>query len=768
MRPMNRSKISTARAVLCVAATGCAGAGLLGCGVDRLPPPPDEGIYGFANGCYAIEGFDGDDDPTMLTVTADTKAFVFAEDAEDTPAARFTLRASDLGTYLLYDQDKRYVTAAKDASGKWTLPRVEKLDSKLSTLDDTFESPAEWELETSARDAQRYQLKHHASGLYLSTSADGALVASASSAAIVTLFPKDGCAAYPELTVDATGTPTKRQWDDGTLYGIAELHSHMMSNFGFGGGNTFHGAPFHRLGVEHALPDCEAWHGVEGRKDVVGYFYDGAGSGLSVDALAPILLSGEISEFNHETAGYPDFKYWPNAWRSSTHQTMYYKWLERAYLGGLRLVVQHATGNSVLCDLITGIHSQTGLYACNDMVSVDREILETRNLERYIDAQSGGPGKGWLRVVDTPAAARAAILEGKMAVVLGIEISNLFDCFLTPHAGFEPCTADSVRAKIDHYRELGVRVVFPVHKFDNAFTSGDGSSGIIELGNFINSGHWSDFVTDCPGISANFDGGDVTFGGLNKPRDVYDSPAPNDMSGFAAAPLMTLLPFLDPIQEPPLVGEYCQHHGLTPLGETLLQELMKRGMMIDVAHLPQRSLARAYELMEANAYPVLKTHGDTNGGRVYANGGMAGTSLGRCSDGTPGSMGKGLKASIAEVVAKGGYPAEGLSFDLNGFAGGPRPRFGPDTPCSTPQSNPITYPFTSFDGAVTFDEPELGNRKVDFNDEGMIDIALLPELIEDARRDGVTDAELEPIFHSAEAFVRMWEHAEARGQALGP
>jgi hypothetical protein len=53
-------------------------------------------------------------------------------------------------------------------------------------------------------------------------------------------------------------------------------------------------------------------------------------------------------------------------------------------------------------------------------------------MERYIDAQSGGPGKGWFRVVETPKQARAVILEGKMAVVLGIEISNLFDCFLTP------------------------------------------------------------------------------------------------------------------------------------------------------------------------------------------------------------------------------------------------------------------------------------------------------------------------------------------------
>ena len=47
----------------------------------------------------------------------------------------------------------------------------------------------------------------------------------------------------------------------------------------------------------------------------------------------------------------------------------------------------------------------------------------------------------------------------------------------------------------------------------------------------------------------------------------------------------------------------------------------------------------------------------------------------------------------------------------------------------------------------------------------MVHIGLLPELIEDARRDGVTDADLEPLFRSAEGYLRMWEHAEARAAA---
>jgi hypothetical protein len=110
------------------------------------------------------------------------------------------------------------------------------------------------------------------------------------------------------------------------------------------------------------------------------------------------------------------------------------------------LLVQHATTNHMLCELITGLGAQQVRYACNDMVAVDREIDETYALERYIDAQSGGPGRGWFRVVKTPAEARAVIDEGKLAVILGIETSTLFDCFLTPRPGF-PDLRRGVRAR---------------------------------------------------------------------------------------------------------------------------------------------------------------------------------------------------------------------------------------------------------------------------------------------------------------------------------
>ena len=81
------------------------------------------------------------------------------------------------------------------------------------------------------------------------------------------------------------------------------------------------------------------------------------------------------------------------------------------------------------------------------------------------------------------------------------------------------------------------------------------------------------------------------------------------------------------------------------------------------------------------------------------------------------------------------------------------------------QENPVTYPFTSFGGDVTFLEPRVGNRVLDFNTEGMVHVGLLPELIEDARRTGVPDSEIELLFRSAEGYLRMWERARSRAGA---
>lgn len=760
---MLRSASCLALSVLALGAAACVSE------EELLPaPPPQESVYALVGGCFAISASEpGGGAPRWVrsASSGDRYELVVGSPAG---ASRFHLRASDLGTYLLHDEEHRYL-AVEDGP----LQALETLTSDISTIDDTHVSGAEWEVvaadEGAAAGASStgFHLRQRRSQRWLAAS--GALVEGEAGAAVIGFHPREGCAAPPELTVDAEGAVARTHFDDGTLYGFVDSHSHMFTNLGFGGGGIFHGAPFHRLGVEHALADCEPFHGPEGRRDLMGFAFDqGTEGNFDVEVFLPALLTGELSSFSHHTAGYPDFTTWPAAPFSSTHQTQYFKWLERAWLGGLRLVVQHATTNSAFCELIVGEGIQPVRYECNDMVAVDRQIAATFELERYVDAQAGGPGRGWLRVVKTPAEARAVIGAGKMAVLLGIEVSNLFDCLLAPREGTPACDEAYLLAQLDHYRELGVRALFPVHKYDNAFSPGDGHRAISEIGNFANSGHWSSFGLDCPhDVASVFDHGDVFFGGLNHPREDYDAPPPNDVSSFPEDPVGTIIPYLDQLSQPPLEGDHCQTHGLTPLGETLIHAMMERGMIVEIDHLPRWSYRRAFEILADAGYPAAATHGSEYGGRIYENAGISKFNFGRCADPErPGLMAESLRERAARIAELGGYPAPGFGFDLNGFAGGRGPRFGERSECEAEQSDPVTYPFTSYAGDVTFTQPVVGNRALDFNTEGMVHVGLIPELIEDTRRTGATDADLEPLFRSAEGYLRMWERAEARAAEL--
>ncbi len=735
-----------------VGLAACSDTDLSGGSTDGPMPPVgvDQPVYDFANGCYAIEDASSG---RGLASTGDGYAFADGHTA-------FVLKPSGLGRYLLFDEAKGYLVS--DGS---SLQRTDRLESDISLVDDTFESRAEWDLE-EAEGPGRYRLRHRKSGGYLGQ--DG--VTGASDSLDLALRTTTGCATFPEDDTYSEGDVVPPAFDDGSLYGIVDTHSHILANFGFGGGGIFHGAPFHPLGIEHALMSCEQFHGEGGRKDLFGAGFDAGGS-FALDDFIGALVSGELPNFNHATDGWPTFSEWPSGPNSSTHQTQYYKWIERAYLGGLRLIVQHAVSNQIICDLLGNGDFQPIRYSCNDMVAVDRQLDEIRNMQDYIDAQEGGPGEGWFRIATSPTAARDIIAQGKLAVVLGIETSNLFDCALTPPGGGARCTETDVVQRLDEYYDRGVRVVFPVHKYDNAFSAGDGQKGVLELGNLLQTSHFNNFTTDCDdSIPTVFDRGAASFPGLIEARDDYLAPAPNDWSEFFVDPIAELSPILDRFFTPadPEIENHCQNAGMTALGEFLLEQMMDRGMVPEIDHLPRRAYERAFEILEENDYPAAGTHGIDNDGRLYELGGVSKTGFSTCrSDSQSSTVDNGFQDRIARIETAGGFPAIGFGFDLNGFAGAPRPRFGPDSRCNAAQSGPVEYPFTSYSDDVTFSQPRLGDRVLDFNTEGLVHIGLLPELIEDVRGDGVTDAEIEPLFKSAEAYLRMWEKAERRARGRG-
>jgi hypothetical protein len=596
---------------------------------------------------------------------ADTR-YSIAGGCFDVPGADggpFRLQATTLAEYLLYSKDERFLAADM-------------------TLADAPSEQTEWE---AVNQAGKVRLTPMAGG-----------------EPVVLGAKAEGCAAYPEIEVNATGAPvTSRPFEN--VSGLVDAHMHMMA-FEFLGGMAHCGRPWHKYGVTHALVDCADHTATNG-----------------CGAVLENVLYGNPARC-HDSGGWPTFTGWPHP-ESLTHENSYYKWLERAWRGGLRIFTNLLVENKALCDLYPLKRN-----GCNEMDSVRLQYRDINALQDYIDAQSGGPGKGWFRIVDDPYEARRVINAGKLAVILGIEISQLFDCNV--YNGTPTCSKEDIDRQLEEVDRMGVRQMELVNKFDNglAGVAGDGGSTgvVVNNGNKKETNRYWDMRT------CNIGDGDKEQPAL--PRDVLIG------NGLAAL----LPPGTAPVYpEPP----HCNFFGLTDLGEYVVRQMMKRQIIIDPDHLSQSARDETLALVEAARYHgIMSSHSwsnDQDYPRILARGGIvtpyAGSSTGFVE------QWKKVRRNFDRRFFMGfGYGA-----DMNGFGsqGGPR---GADVP------NPVKYPFKSFDGSVTLDKQRSGERVYDINADGVAHYGLYPDWIEDLRM-LAGDQIIEEMGRGAEAYLEMWE-----------
>ena len=148
------------------------------------------------------------------------------------------------------------------------------------------------------------------------------------------------------------------------------------------------------------------------------------------------------------------------------------------------------------------------------MDSVRLQAEDMYALQDYIDAQYRGPGKGFFRIVTSPTEARRVVNAGKMAVVLGVEVSEVFDCGLSGDAPL--CDTGQIDDRLDELQGLGVSSLFPVHKFDNALGGtafDEGATGLlVNLGNKYATGEWWDAQPCAPGAEADNTPTDLAMG----------------------------------------------------------------------------------------------------------------------------------------------------------------------------------------------------------------------------------------------------------------
>ncbi len=616
-------------------------------------------------------------------------------------ATPFRMQATALGRYLLYGPDA-------------TMPAATPPTLVTSTA--TPGRPADWIVQPAA--GQTFTLTALDGGRGLGAGLAGRLVQVPAAAAQRFAFVAvGGCATFPEITVNATGTPFTGASPTGPVRGFLDDHIHIGA-FEFLGGRFHCGRPWSPYGVADALKDCPD-HEPNGAGAVVENFLS-AGSPVGT----------------HDTKGWPTFAGWPRA-ESLTHEGSYWKWIERSWRGGLRIMVNDLVENRALCDLYPLKQN-----SCDEMASARKQAQDMRDLEAYVDAQNGGPGKGWLRIVTNPTQARRVINAGKLAMVFGMETSELFGC--GQFNGTPRCDAAQIDRQLAEFHALGVRSVFPVHKFDNALGGtafDDGATGVlVNAGNKYATGQFWDARQCAPG-------------------DPDHDNEPTNVEPLAAV----IAPMLDPVTSnglftgqlpvyPP--GPLCNPKGLTPLGAHLISRVMARGMILETDHLSVKARREALTLLEARAYPgVISSHSWGDAGsltRILRLGGVVGPYAGETES---------FAAEWREARAKRDprfYFGVGFGSDINGLGAQGQPRPGA-------AQNPVRYPFRTFDGGTVLDKQVSGSRVYDINADGVDHYGLYPDWVEDLRVIAGPQI-VADLARGAEAYLQMWERAlAARG-----
>ena len=457
---------------------------------------------------------------------------------------------------------------------------------------------------------------------------------------------------------------------------------HWMA-FQYFGGEFRCGRPWHPYGITAALPDCADKEGPEG---TAAPFQNTFNYGNPAEP--------------HSTEQWPTF---PNQSKDNlTYEGMYYRWVERVYRAGLRLMVMGVNENRVLCEL-----QADRTESCNEMDTMRRGFRAIRELQDYVDAQAGGPGKGFFQVVTDPFEARRVINQGRMAVVLEIETSEPFDCI-----GWDEVTCDKeqIDRQIDEMHALGVRSSMLLNKFDNPLTGVRFDSGtasyLINAGNKRSAGSFWDAETCKSPLHDN----EIDFGEPNSSALLDTTFSGLGVSGGT-------LPFYPP-------APHCNRRGLTELGRHAVERMMELGWIVNPDHMSQKAVDDTLTLLESRNYSgVISPHGWIDPGnwpRLWKLGGLAFPGHSAADDYV--KEWKEFRPQRTPYRFGWGYGA-----DLGGLSHQPSPN---------KDGTGIDYPFTSYDGSVTFDRQKTGEREFDYTTEGVAHYGLYADWLADLRRQG--------------------------------
>lgn len=633
-----------------------------------------ENRYAMANGCYAVQNLRTE----RWLDTTGTPSFRGATRAAGTP---LFFKPSDLGRYLLWSPAHTMLRANGGALATTPTPGPS----------------AVW----SATQVRRgvFKLTQGSISLYP-----------------VALRTTTRCSAFPEISVNVSGRPTGGVSSQQEVRGYIDAHTHGMA-FEFLGGMVHCGRPWDAYGVTVALRDCVDHEATLGKGSVLEAF-----------------LSGDLD--GHDPVGWPTFKDWP-APASLTHEGTYYKWIERSWRAGQRILVNLLVENNQLCELYP-----LKKNSCNDMDSIRLQAQDMRRLERYIDAQSGGPGKGWYRIVTNPDQARKVINAGKLAVVMGIETSVPFDC--SQKLGIPQCTKAQLDRRLSEVRRMGVSQMELVNKFDNALSGVAGDEGttgqLVNFANFKETGSYWRMRTCNPQDPEVHDKDQIALPStpLAQQQDSLFGAVAKVGLGLGVNMPMT------PVYPP---AHHCNSMGLSDLGAYTIRGLAKRHMLFDPDHMSVRSRAAALDLIESMRYTgVLSSHSWSTVDaypRILKDKGFIAPYAGD-SAGFVAKWKRHLNWANPRT-----YWGFGFGADINGLGAQGNPRSN--------NKNPVRYPFKGL-GGVIVGKQVSGQRVYDINKDGVSHYGLYPDWIEDLRKQAGS-AIVKDLARGPEAYLQTWERA---------
>ncbi|MCY1136538.1 membrane dipeptidase [Actinoplanes sp. Pm04-4] len=669
-------------------------AGLLVFGlVGGLPAPAVAAAawapaYTLEGACMTLQVFDGATSKGF--VRRDSVGYGFTGTAAGAEPFRF--EATQLGRYLL-----------RDSTGK---PPYQSVLNWV-WAGDSYGERADWTV--SAADG-RYRFVSTATGQQMGVYLGGLGAGNANST--VALAPASGCAAAPDIATGVSGTPAPGVDANGKLVGWIDAHAHITASEAFGG--SLHcGDPYAPGGVTVALKGCPS-HAT-----------------LGWGALLEAIIAG-TDPIDSAEDGWPTFGDWPQ-YDTMLHEASYFRSLERAWQSGQRVLNVLLVANRVICGL-TLQHT-----SCDEMDQIRAQSDFLRKMQDYVDARSGGPGKGWFRLATTPAQVRQIAAQGKLAVTIGVENSEIFGCREVNDV--PQCTKAQIDAGLDELAGMGVSGIYPVHKFDNAFGGTRFDEGVtgaaVNVGNLISTGHWWQ-ATSCTGPSDN-----------EQPLVSDDFARLLQLGvGLPAGAILPVYPS----------GKICNVRGLTELGRYLVERMMDRGMIIHIDHMSVKAASAVLDLAEQAKYPgVASVHSWSDPSMVNRMLGVGGFVAGYAFSATPDGQDTPTfleewrrNTSLANGSKITGY---GVGTDVNGLGTQAAPR-------QDAAARPLTYPFTATNG-TRVDRQVYGTRTFDLNTDGVAQYGLYADWLTDLLNQAGPDAPAlrRQLLSGAEAYVSMWEKA---------